>query len=169
MQSGHLFPVSSVDGVDFTGALAQNASAQADLLLPGAIAAGLNGRCRLRSAIAWSSQALALDFALYGAHDAKSADPNLDTFLGRWGFVAADWLQDDGAGLYRTRIDGLDIPYEDQDAAFNRYPQAASGNRTPPRLHLVLVNRDTVTKTAYGTGNHFRLAVYLEPTQGSGL
>ena len=77
--------------------------------------------------------------------------------------------EDDGAGLYRTRIDGLDIPYEDQDAALNRYPQAASGNRTPPRLHLVLVNRDTVTKTAYGTGNHFRLAVYLEPTQGSGL
>jgi len=151
-QIGNIDTVSSVNGPHFIGALAQNASRQEDLTLPPSIGGSRVSRARVRQISVWSTQNLDWELGFYGKHDAKSADPNLDTFKGRWQFVAADGVQDDGAGLYRYHINGLDFLYVDDD-------------RTGI-LHLVLVNRSAAGKTTYGAGSHFRVEVGLEPSLG---
>jgi hypothetical protein len=152
--AGQLYSIASVDGTHFTDLLATNASEREFLQLPEAIAAGRTCRSILKAAIAWSGTALQTEFAVYGKREGKSPDPNLDEFLGRWEWLAADWQQDEGSGLFRTYIDGLGIVYEDLDRL--------------GRLNLYLINRDANPRPSYGAGGHFRLKLYLEPTLTGG-
>ncbi len=153
-QTGLLFSVASTDGLHFTDALAQNASEAEELTLAEAIAAGRVCRARITQIALWASQNLSYEIQVFGRRgpNAQSPDPNLDQFLGRWEFNSADGVRNDGAGLYRYFISGLDIPYEDAD----RYGE----------LHLRILNRSQVAKSSYGAGSHLRVMVWLEPTTG---
>lgn len=162
MQAGVLYPLVTTDGVHFTGALAQNASLQEDLDLPAAVGAGGSGRCRIRSAIFWSSQNLDWEFQVYSKYNATSADPNQDSFCGRWAWIAGDGSQIGGAGLWRYYIDGLDILYQDEDFEGSGLPPNPPGMA---KIHLLLVNRNATAKFAYGFGN-VRLRLNLEPVFG---
>lgn len=162
MQAGQLFPLFTTDGVHFTQALAQNAVEQEDLDLACAVGAGGIGRCRIRSAVFWSSQNLDWEFQVYGSVVTMSGDVNLDTYRGRWQFIAADGVQNGGAGLYRYYIDGLDICYEDEDYEGSGVPPLPPGLA---KIHLLLVNRNAVAKTAY-PASHVKLRLMLEPTHG---
>ena len=162
MQAGQLFPLSTTDGVQFTEALIQNAVEQEDLALPGAVGGGGVGRCRIRSAVFWSSQNLDWEFQVYGSVQTVSGDPNLDTYRGRWSWVAADAVRNGGAGLYKYYIDGLDICYEDEDYEGSGLPPLPAG---VAKIHLLLVNRSAAAKLVYPAGNA-RLRLMIEPTHG---
>ena len=163
MQAGQVFPLTTVDGVQFTGAIVQHGSLQEDLSLPGPVGAGGVGRCRIRSAVLWSSQPLDWEIQIYTKHDATSADPNSDSFCGRVAWAAAVGLQNGGAGLYRYYSSDLDIPYEDAD-----YEGSGMGPNPPglAKIHILLVNRNAAAKVAYGAGGHVRVQLNIEPVHG---
>ncbi len=156
MQAGAVYSLSSVDGVHFTEATAQNAFEAEDLTLPASLGGGGATACRLRSFILRSSDNLAWEVQVFGAHDGPSVDVNLDTFLGRWTFVIGDAILI--GALYYYYIDGLDVAYRDSD--LNQHLGAAVN---VPQLHVRLVNRSAGAKTASSAGGHFRLTVGMEP------
>lgn len=166
MQPGKIFPVTSVDGTDFIVALAQNAAMVADLTLSGALGAGGVTTARIVSLKIISSDNLAWEVQVFGAHDGANADPNKDTFHGRWTFAAADAIQI--GNLWYYYIDGLDIPYHDQDLAQHLGNVGTAPANTVPQFHVQIVNRSAGAKASYGAGGHFKLVVHLAPTaQGS--
>jgi hypothetical protein len=161
MQAGVVFPVSSVDGVDFTATLAQDAALAGDLALGGALGAGGVTAARIRGLVVISSDNLAWEIQVFGAHNGPSPDPNLDRFLGRWTFATGDAVQI--GGLWYYYIDGLDIPYRDQDLG-----QHVGAGINIPQLHVRLVNRSAGAKTAYASGGRMRLTLNLEPMMMGG-
>lgn len=157
MQAGKVFPIASLDGTHFIAALALNAFIAEDLTMGSALSAGGATSCRVRSLLIWSSDNLAWEIQIFGAHDGPNADPNLDRFLGRWSFVAADAIQI--GNLWYYYVDGLDINYSDQDLAAH-----LGAAQNVPQFHVRLVNRSAGAKASYGAGGHFRLVANLEPT-----
>ncbi len=153
MQAGRVTPCFSTDGTDFTAALVQNAVQQADIQLPSEIGGiGTTANARIRDILIWSSDNLAWVIQYYEAHNARSADPNKDTFVGQWKFATTDAVQDPTSGLWRYSIDKRDIRYTD-------------GDKTG-MLHVVLVNTSAAAKGSYGAGSHFRLCTVLEAAWG---
>jgi hypothetical protein len=161
MQAGVIFPVSSIDGTHFVGSLAQNASLAEDLPLGGALGAGGATACRIRGMSIVSSDNLAWEVQVFGAHDGPSPDPNLDRFLGYRGFMTGGAIQI--GALWYYYIDGLDIPYRDQDLG-----QHVGAAVNIPQLHLRLANRSAGAKTAYSAGGRIRLTLNLEPMMMGG-
>lgn len=151
-QPGKIFPVTTTDGVHFTGALAQNAMAFEAVLLPQAVGVGGRAECRILNATVWSTQNLDWEINVFDHKDPTSPDPNVDAFLGRWAFIAADGLQIGAAGLFRYYIDGLDILYADSLNA--------------GKIYLGLVNRSATAKQTYALGAHFRLRMGCSPSLG---
>lgn len=159
-QSGKIYRCGSLDGTNFTGALAQNAGVMADLTLPSSIGGGDRATCRLKSLVIVSTDNLAWEIQIFGSHDGPSADPNQDTFLGLWQFTAAMAAAGANNNFYYYG-DGLDLPYEDIDL-----DQHLGAAKNIPQLHVRLVNRSAGAKGTYGSGSHFRVVFNLEPTLG---
>lgn len=127
----------------FRGAIAQNAAVALDLLLPPSLQ-DVKGTARfsIRSLTIASIQNLAWELWVW----TSAARTNLtagvtatgSTFLGRWTFAAGDAVQEAGTGDFVYYIDGLDIPYRDDD--------------TSGKLHIDLINRSAVSKLANDPG-----------------
>ena len=137
-QSGYLVKVRSDKDTHFTGAIAQNAQESEDILLPGTLAS--YARARLRSINIISDQNLSWEVWLF-AKDTFIADvADLDLLFprGRWRFDSGDGAQIAATGPYYYYIDGLDLPYQDEDMT--------------QELHVMLVNRSATGKNAGATG-----------------
>lgn len=164
MQQGSIIRIRTDKDVDFTGALAQNAIAYANLVATGDLAAGGHCRSRLKGLSIVSDQNLAWEIQLYSTNRFDQDNTDLDTtpFLGRWAFAAGDGVQNAAAGPYLYYIDGLDIPYRDVDCDSHLFPTGARGQG---QIHLALVNRSATGKNAGATGE-IVIQLYFEPTQG---
>ena len=125
--------------VEFTGAIAQNASEEENVVLPVTLK-GINGnaRIRLKGMHIISDENLDWEVWLFGNDLFQESNIDNDRFLGRWSFVAADGLRIAGTGAYYYAIDGLDVEYVDLDN---------SGE-----IHVALVNRSAAGKTAGAAG-----------------
>lgn len=124
---------------EFTGALATNAVEYEDIALPSALS-GIGGRARIRLSMISiiATENLDYELMLFSKDTHATSDPDTNSFLGNWRFVAATAVRIAGAGLYYYFISGLDVPYVDDDA---------SGE-----LHVGLVNRSVASKTAGAGG-----------------
>lgn len=134
------FPVRTLKGTHFTTELVQNAAENEDVVLDGALA-GVNGNARniVQTITVISDQNLAWEIALYGKDTfAGGTDLDANTILCHHAFAAADGAQVGGAGSYVYFVDGLNLPYQDEDH---------SGE-----LHIQLINRSATSKNAAGTG-----------------
>lgn len=147
MQAGKTRLVWTDPTVDFTGAIVQNASAQAN------IGFGVLSPCRIRGWVILSVENLAWELWLFGKSTFRTGAVATEAFRGRWSFAAGDGLQVGATGLYAYYIDGLDSPYLDEDAA--------------QKLHLLLVNRSAAAKTS-GANGALKIGVVLEETFGGG-
>ena len=178
MYRGRPTRVESVDGVDFTGAIAGPGQLlSADLSLPGEIGAGAS-RSLVKSFIILSTDNLDWEVRLFSSAVKHTGDLNRNTFLGVWQFphwhsansyygqvVDAGGLSLDGLWYYY--IDGNDIYYEDEDATKIMGGGVPPVLFTPPKLHLELTHRTwNGAKAAYPAG-HFRLIVNMEPVFGA--
>lgn len=140
-QAGNLITVQSDKDLHFTGAIAQDAEERENIVLPQALGSAnfRRARSRLKALRILSDQNLAWEIDLYGKDTfGDPADLDSNSWIGRWGFQAADGLRIAGAGPYLYYIDGLDVPYEDQDAT--------------GELHVSLVNRSATAKSAGAAG-----------------
>lgn len=145
-------------GTYWAGALAQNAGANERILLPESVGAGRHGRSIIRSITVIADQQNDWEFWFWGNQGAQQAGhPDLEQFLGFWSFTVAggDGKQIAATGRYYYYIDGLGIPYLDEDA--HNAPAAGTF------LNVTLVNRSVAAKTA---GSWFQAAFGLEPTYG---
>jgi hypothetical protein len=158
MQAGNLVRLASLKGTHFRDALVTNAVEYEDLQLGENIGAGRIGRCRLRSLAIVATENLDYEVWLLGRTGGITADPDTNPFRGFWSFVAGDAKRSAGAGLYHYYVDGLDVPYEDDD-------RGAGAAGTAAYLHVGLVNRSAAAKSAAGPGE-LSIRFLLEPTYG---
>jgi hypothetical protein len=162
MSNTFLHPVSSVETVNFTEALAQNAKSAMNNLLGMPLTAGRRYLIRALQVLAKENYGPELNF--FGKAAGLTVDPATDFFISRFGFTSAMGEQLGAAGLWRYYNDGLAIPYMDLDwlnAASAGGPNSAVA---PPSLHVVLQNIDTIAKSAAAAGNT-QVTVWLEPMQ----
>lgn len=145
--------ISTDPDIEFTGALATNAAENEDLVLAGAYQ-GINGAVQafIRTITILSKENLAWELQWYRTDDFQNADPEVDKFLASWAFVAADGKQVAATGLYRYYVDGLEIPYVDEDK---------SGE-----MHLSLINRSVASKSA-GAGGEITVVLGVQLMEGS--
>ena len=159
MSANSIVPVSALSGSFFTATLAQNAGLAARILLPEAIGAGRNGMSIIRSIQVTSADQNDWEFWFWSNQgQQQGGHPDLEGLLGFWSFTVAggDGKRIGGAGNYYYYIDGLSIPYHDDDA----HNQPSLGTF----LNVTLVNRSAGAKTV----NAWFQAVFgLEPTLGS--
>jgi hypothetical protein len=146
--SSFQYEVKSTSTAHLTAAALVNVPVVADITLPGCLA-GMNGNARnhVRSITIISQQnhAWELEFWRSATHGGTI---DADTFIGRWTFDPGDATRESGTGNYRYYIDGLDVPYVDNDN---------SG-----KLHLSLIDR-TAGKLAQGAGGDIVVKVRMEP------
>lgn len=162
-QLGNLARISTDPMNDFRAAIAQNAAAYADILLPQEISAGRTGRSRLKSLQVVSVENVGWEVWLW-TKQTLSAEPNLSipsNFAGFWTFTQAQGIRIGGAGLYYYYVDGLDVAYETLDLLPNGRPDE-NGQRK--NLHLALVAR-SVGKSA-GDPGAVQVNFELEGTLG---
>ena len=82
-----------------------------------------------------------------------TSDMDADAFRSRWSFVVAAGVQYGGTGQYYYYIDGLNIPYQDEDN---------SGE-----LHISLVNRSSSGKSS-GSSGEVIIAITMQPVGPEG-
>jgi hypothetical protein len=144
-QTGVLIDITSVDGTDFAATVAQNAGLLADLPARGLGPATMSNIGIVRTLRIMSSAQHAWEVNFFSSDQTTNADPNVDSFLGRYPFSLPDGVQIAAAGLFRYYVDSLQIPALDRD--------------NTGELHVVLVPRDA----AKGAGETIRLAIGIEP------
>lgn len=158
-QAGNRELVASSSENDFRAAIAQDAAAYLDLLLPESIAAGRTCRSLVKSMSVISEENCGWEIWLFN-RKTTAAEPAVlgSTFIGRWTFVQGDAVRISGAGLYYYYIDGLDIPYETLDRAADGKP-----NDTLRKfLHMALIPR----QLAKALNTMVKVRFDLEPTLG---
>lgn len=147
-QTGVVIDITSVDGTDFAAAVAQNAGLLANLSVRGQRGTSTMSNIGIvRTLRIMSDVQHAWEVNFFSSDQTTDADPNVDSFLGRYPFSLPDGVQIGGAGLYRYYIDTLQIPALDRDN---------SGE-----LHVVIVPRDGAK--GVWPGETIRLAIGIEP------
>ena len=178
MYRGRPTRVATVDGVDWTGAIAGPGQLLSlDLSLPGEIGAGAS-RSIVKSFIILSTDNLDWEIRLFSSAVKHSPDLNANSYLGTWQFprwrsatsyygqvVDAGGISLDGLWYYY--VDGNDIYYEDEDATHVTSGGAVPVVFTPPKLHLELTHRTWGGAKAAYPASRFRLIVNMEPVFGS--
>lgn len=163
-----IYKVRTDSTVQWTGAIAQNASGDENIALTSGLA-GMNGKVEniLRGLSIVSKENLAWELDFYSSNTFATASPDTNKWLGRWTFAATDAKQIGGTGLWEYYIDGMELPLWDDDTS------GTAGSATNPivgtgKLHVSLVNRSAASKTA-GTNGALVVTFWLEPMQaGSG-
>lgn len=157
---GNVFLARTNPAVDFTGALAQNASATVNLVLPMAIGAGGHCRTILRHLVIASMEQRAWELALFGRRSFQASPIGQSSFLATWRFTAADGRLF-GSSPYYYQAANLMLPYRDMDFEDLALPLNSRGGQ----LHLMLLNRSPDAKSA-GAAGAIEVVCYLEPTYG---
>lgn len=157
---GNIVAVRTDPAQHFTGALAQNAIATLDLVLPLAIGAGGHSRAIVRQLIVSSIQALSWEVAFFSRYTFQTAPIGQSCFLGSFQFTQTSGKQY-GSGPFYWQAQNVDLPYADADFEDLTLPKEARGGK----LHLMLINRSTTGKLA-GDAGAIQLTSYLEPTYG---
>ncbi len=153
-QTGVLTRVVSVDGTDWAAAIAQDAGLIVSLPVLGRVGSGVGV---VRTIFLQSSVQTAWEINFFATAAGPNADPNVDSFQGRFAFNAADGVQITGTSLYRYYVDGLTLLVSDADAGV-----ATGGN-----LHVELVPRGA-SKATFASGELFRLGITVEIPGGWG-
>lgn len=153
----------------FTATLAQNAVLNGRVKLSEALAAGRTGRCMIQAISVTSLDQLDWEFWFWrnSQFQQQTASPAAEDFAGFWSFTVGggDGKRIAGTGLYYYYIDGLGIPYWDDDAqtTLGQSGLAASNGQQGAYLNVSLVNRSAGAKTVNGW---FDVSFWLEPTLG---
>lgn len=127
----------SAPATQFTDALVTNAGELESMAAPAALG-GSSSRGRLKMLNLVATENRDYELLLFSGAVANTADAATNRFLGRWSFVAADAVRVAATGLYLYHINGLDVPYEDQDKT--------------GLIHAMLVNRSAAAKSAGAPG-----------------
>ncbi len=154
-QIGVLNDYVSVDGTDFTEALADGFGEIEHLTIPSqkSNAAGVARSIRI-----WSSVQTSWLVSFYRTLVGRNADANVDGFLGSFLFAAASGRQTGGAGLFRYYVDGLSILCLDDT------PRSATTEGGGLHVEIQPVG---AAKAVFPTEN-FRIAIAVEPMGGWG-
>lgn len=141
----------TLKGTQFTGAIAQNARQNENILLSPALQ-GTAGSARniLRALTVFSDENLAWEVQFYSSTAFSNGDLDADTFVGKIVFAVADGAQVAGAGSFYYFSQNQQIPLWDDNAT--------------GKLHVSLVNRSAASKTA-GSNGEIVLIFHLEPMQ----
>lgn len=149
MSNDFLYAVSSKPTVHFLDALA----AAGTSFTPPFVATAINNipgvppigsrRFLIRAIEYLSVQNVGLEFDFFGSAAGLTNVIATDTFISRYQFASANGVQVGGAGLYRSYVDGLAIPWFDADTI---------NTPTPPSLHVLAQNCDTVAKLGDAAG-----------------
>lgn len=151
MSTNFVFPVASRPTVNFLEALTTN-QASAMNNLPGVPPVG-SRRYYIRAIEAVCKQQIGPQFNFFATAAGNTTDPSTNTFLSRWGFLDSFGAQIGGTGLYNYYVDGLAIPYRDDDTI---------NTVNPPKLHVILQNTSATSKSANATGA-LSVTFWLEP------
>ena len=127
----------------FAAAIAQNAGANYDVPIPGNIGAPYGeAACRINSIVVISEENLDWEIWLWST-SAHSSNRNLDSWLGRWSFVAGDAVTEtaDPSTSYRYFIPDLNVPYRDDDTQSPTNDSTVTGKVANGRIHMTLIPR----------------------------
>lgn len=151
MASQFLFPVVSVETVNFTESLAQFA-ASAMNSIPGV--PPVNSRRYLIRAISVvTKENYGPQFNFFSSAAGNTTDPGTNTFVSRFEFNDSNGQQVGATGLWEYYVDGLAVPYVDADTV---------NTVNSPTLHVILENLSTTSKSASAAG--YSVATFwLEP------
>jgi hypothetical protein len=114
-----------------------------------------SGRWLIRAIEILTTENWGPEVNLFSSASGFTASVLTDKWIGRWGFTSAMGEQIGGSGLWRYYVDGLAVQYYDLDTI---------GTITPPTVHAILQNIDTVAKSAYPT-DLTKLTISCEPCQ----
>ena len=148
-QVGKVVVASTVAASQFTGTLAQNAAAFLSLDLA-SFGVGQRVDAIIQAIQILSMENLSWEVWFFRTNAQDPADADVNRFTGYWAFGTTA-VQIGGAGLFHYYIDGLSIPYQDEQQT--------------SKLHLALINRSAAGKSA-GANGAIRVQVTLAPTLG---
>lgn len=148
-QAGKVVLVTTDAATQLRSALAQNAALYLSLDLK-QYAVGARADVMIRALQILSVENLDWELWFFRTSGFDTADADTNRWCGYWQFGTTA-VQIGGAGLYHYYIDGLAIPYQDEDNS--------------SQLHLALINRSAAGKTA-GDAGAIKVGVVLEPTLG---
>lgn len=135
----------------FTSALALDAVEEEDISFPADWATAGIQKCVVKNVSILSDQALDWELQFYSTDAKSSTDADLDSIITTLEFAAADAKQNAGTGLYRYDLDPSTFPFNYID------------NDSTSEFHLILANRDAVSKNAGGTGE-IKIRITAEPS-----
>lgn len=143
------YKVRSDKDTHFRDGLAQNAVEHENIVLPGCLA-GIRGNARahLKSITILSDENLAWEIMLFSSDTNVDTDEDVDAMIGWWQFSTAGAVQVAATGLFRYYIDGLAVPYVDDD--------------NTGEVHVSLLNRSSASKTA-GDAGSLIVELVMEP------
>lgn len=148
MARGKHLVIRSDKDTHFTGALAQNAGEEENIVLAlytamaatrlGAIEPAKSARLTIREITVISDENLAWEVQFYKSDDFANSDLDLDDFLFSHAFSASDGAQVGGTGAFYYNQTKLEGAYYDADGT--------------GEIHIKLVNRSAASKSADAAG-----------------
>ena len=147
MSNTFLFPITSVESVNFTEALAESGAAKSAMNnIKGFPAKGPNWWL-IRAITAITKENYGPELNFFSSAAGLTTDPGTDQWLGRYGFTSAmgEQLADSGLWRYYVNLGDDAIPYVDYDTV---------DTFTTPSLHVVMQNiSSTVAKSSGANGD----------------
>jgi len=102
----------------FDAAIAQDAGLDFDVPIPGAIGAPYgSAQCMIKGLVLVAEENLSWELWLWSKAARAGASYNVDSWLGRWTFLAADAVRVSGNTRYYYFVPSLEVPYRDDDVA----------------------------------------------------
>ncbi len=149
-----VFPVTSVPTANFLDALAQHAATAMNILY--GVPPIYSRRYLIRAISVLAKEAYGPELNFFSTAAGNTTNPATNTFLSRWGFISSMAEQIGATGLYNWYVDGLAIPYRDDDTI---------NTTNPPSLHVIMQNISATAKSADADGAT-SVTVWLEPMVG---
>lgn len=158
-QLGQIIDLATDPAVDFLDAIAGTDQILEDILFDLSICGTPTARCRIVGLTIVSTQNLDWQVWLWNKAAGPGAGIAENSFIGYWGFVAANAVQSGIAGdsLYYYFIPGLDIYYVDEDGLDARDPNDPAG-----RFHIGLKGAGK----NQGAGGAIKIIFHVDPTHG---
>lgn len=149
----------------FAATLAQNAALNGRIALDEAVGAGRAADCLIRAIRIVSVDNLAWEIWFWHNKLFQTPTPTspAERFAGKYAFTANQGTQIAGAGNFYYYVDGLRIPYVDDDGHTDVNANLANAGQVPSFLNVSIINRSAGAKTANGW---FDIQVDLEDTLG---
>lgn len=158
---GNVVRVATNSVTQFTDALITGAAENENVVLPGAIAAGMHCRSIVRHLVVASVEQLAWEIVFFATRSFQTAPLPQSSFISSFQFSAGNSKQYAPGGPFYYQAANIDLPYQDLDFENTQLPPEERGGK----LHLMLVNRSPGAKTA-GPNGAIQIICYMEPTYG---